>query len=438
MRRDPLAFVAALARDYGDVVRLGMGPVSVYLVHHPDGVKHVLQDNNQNYVKGPVIARVKVLIGEGLFTSEGAFWRRQRRLAQPAFHRERIAGFAATMVRCTAERLARWADVARRGEPIDVAAEMNALTLTVVGETLFGRDLSGEAAAAGLALRVALETTAYRVMCWVVSPIWGPTARNRAFRAAVRTLDTLVYDLVDSRRRSALPADDLLGMLMAARDEETDEGMSRLQLRDEIMTFLLAGHETTAAALAWTWYLLAHHPEMAERARAEAIAVLGDRLPTLEDLPRLPLARMVVEEAMRLYPPVWGIGRQTIAADRIGGYDIPAGALVNLSPWVTHRHPDVWDEPERFDPERFRPGVERTRPRFAYFPFSGGPRLCIGEAFALMEAQLVVAMMLQRYRLTLVDDWPVVPEPTLTLRPRGGLPMRVAAVEPAVRNRRAG
>ncbi len=429
MRRDPLAFVAALARDYGDVSCLRMGPLRIYLVHHPDGVKHVLQDNNQNYVKGEVIGRVKVLIGEGLFTSEGEVWRRQRRLAQPAFHRERIAGFAATMVRRTAERLAGWETSVRRGEPIELASEMNALTLTIVGETLFGRDLSGEAADAGRALRVAIETTAHRAMTWLVPPIWWPSARHRAFHAAVRTLDALVYDIIDDRRRAHAPGDDLLGMLMAARDEDTGEGMTRTQLRDEVMTFLLAGHETTAVALAWTWYLLARHPEIADEARRETLATLGDREPTLDDLPRLPFARMVVEEAMRLYPPVWGIGRQTIGPDRIGGYDVPAGALVNLSPWVTHRHPGVWDDPERFDPERFRPGRERTRPRFAYFPFSGGPRLCIGESFALMEAQLIVAMMLQRYRLTLVDDRPVVPEPTLTIRPRGGLPVRVTRVE---------
>jgi cytochrome P450 len=438
MRRDPLAFVAALARDHGDVVCLRLGPLRVYSIHHPDGVKHVLQDNNQNYVKGEIIGRVKVLIGEGLFTSEGDFWRRQRRLAQPAFHRERIATFAGTMVRRTAERLARWQPAVEQGQPIDVAAEMNALTLTIVGETLFGRDLSGEAAEAGRALKVALETTAHRALSYVVPPIWLPTARNRAFRRAVRTLDTLVYDIIDARRREHAPGDDLLGMLMAARDEETGEGMSRGQLRDEVTTFLLAGHETTAVALAWTWYLLARHPEIAEQARAETIAVLGDRAPTLADLPRLPLARMVVEEAMRLYPPVWGVGRQSIAADRIGGYDIPAGAIVNLSPWVTHRHPAFWDDPERFDPERFRPGAERTRPRFSYFPFSGGPRLCIGEAFALMEAQLVVAMMLQRHRLTLVDPRPVELETTLTLRPRGGLVMRAEPVRQPAARRLAG
>ena len=438
MRRDPLAFVEALAREYGDAVCLGLGIVDVYLFHHPDAVKHVLQDNNQNYVKGEVIGRVKVLIGEGLFTSEGDLWRRQRRLAQPAFHRERIAGFADTMVRRTAERLARWEPAVRRGEPIEVASEMNALTLTLVVETLFGRDLSGEAADAGRALRVALEGTAHRAMTYVVPPMWVPTARNRALRAAVRTLDALVYNIIDGRRLAHAPGDDLLGMLMSARDEGTGEGMSRGQLRDEVMTFLLAGHETTAVALAWTWYLLARHPEIAEQARAETLAVLGDRDPTLDDLPRLPLARMVVEEAMRLYPPVWGIGRQAVAADRIGGYDVPAGALVNLSPWVTHRHPAFWPEPDRFDPERFRPGVERTRPRFAYFPFSGGPRLCIGESFALLEAQLVVAMMLRRYRLALVDDRPIVPEPTLTIRPRGGLPMRVEVVGVPGRERLTG
>jgi len=439
MRRDPLAFVTALAREYGDVVCLGMGgPIRAYLFHHPDGVKHILQDNNQNYVKGPIIGRVKVLFGEGLFTSEGDFWRRQRRLAQPAFHRERIAGFATTMVRRTAERLARWEPAIERGEPIDVGAEMNALTLTIAGETLFGRDLSGEASDAGRALAVALAVLAHRAMSYVAPPIWVPTARNRAFRRAAATLDALVYDIIDARQRAHATGDDLLGMLMAARDEDTGEGMSRRQLRDEVMTFLLAGHETTAVALAWTWYLLARHPHIAEQARGEVIGCLGDRPPTVADLPRLPLARMVVEEAMRLYPPVWGVGRQTIAADRIGGYDIPAGAIVNLSPWVTHRHPDFWPDPERFDPERFRPGVERTRPRFAYFPFSGGPRLCIGEGFALMEMQLVVAMVLQRYRLTLVDERPVAPETTLTLRPCGGLRMRAERVGPAARDRLAG
>lgn len=433
IRSDPLGFVSALARTYGDVVRVRMGPLCVYMLFHPDDVRWVLQEHHQNYVKGPLIGRVKVLIGEGLFTSEGDFWRRQRRLAQPAFHRDRIAAFADTMVRCTAERLDRWAP----GTTVDVAAEMNALALTIVGRTLFGRDLSGDAAAAGDALRTALAFTADYAMSWVALPIGLPLPRHREFRRAVRTLETLVYEIVGARRRTGEDAGDLLSMLLAARDADTGEGMSDRQLRDEVMTFLLAGHETTAVALAWTWSLLARHPAIADRARAETLDVLGTRPPALTDLPRLPLARMVVEEAMRLYPPVWGIGRQAIRADRIRDLELPAGAVVNLSPWVTHRHPAFWEEPERFDPDRFLPDRVRARPRFAYFPFSGGPRLCIGESFALMEAQLVMAMMLQRYHLALAPGQEVVPEPTLTVRPRDGLRMTVRPLASPVARARA-
>jgi cytochrome P450 len=425
MRRDPLTWVAQLARDYGDVVLVRMGPVHVYMAFHPDAVKHVLQEHHTNYVKGPIVGRVKVLIGEGLFTSEGSFWRRQRRLAQPAFHRDRISGFVDTMVRCTADRLDGWTERAARGTPFDVAADMSALTLTIVGRALFGRDLSGEAAVAGEALRVALEFSAERAMSYAVPPLFVPTRKNRAFRRARGVLDALVYDMIATRRRSGEDAGDLLAMLMAARDEETGEGMTAQQLRDEVMTFLLAGHETTAVALTWTWYLLAQHPEIAARLHRQVTDVLGTRAPTIDDLPQLPLARMVVEEAMRLYPPVWGVGRQAIGEDTLGDYRLPAGSVLNLSPWVTHRHPALWEDPERFDPDRFTPERVRSRPRFAYFPFSGGPRLCIGETFALVEAQIVVAMMMQRYRLMLAPGTTVEPEVHLTLRPRGGLPLIV-------------
>jgi cytochrome P450 len=439
LRRDPLAFVTGLAREFGDVVLLRMGPVHLYLLFHPDHVRHVLQENHQNYVKGPIIARTKVLIGEGLFTSEGDFWLRQRRLAQPAFHRARIAGFADTMVRATAERLARWERHVERGEPLDVAAEMSELTLTVVGRTLFGRDLSEHAEAAGRALRRALEFTAERTMSYLALPLALPTASHRAFRRALGVLDGVVYDVIESRRRTQDDAGDLLAMLMAARDEETGEGMTARQLRDEVMTFFLAGHETTAVTLAWTWYLLARHPEVAARLYAEVAGAIGERLPTIDDLPRLSFTRMVVEETLRLYPPVWGIGRQALRDDAVGGYRLPAGAVVNLSPYTTHRHPEFWPDPERFDPERFAPGraSERPeRPRFAYFPFSGGPRLCIGETFAMVEAQIVVAMVVQRFRLGLTPGQVVTPEVHLTLRPRGGLPMTIERAAPS--SRRAG
>jgi cytochrome P450 len=425
MRRDPLSFVTELARDYGDLSAVRMGPLRAYMFFHPDAVKHVLQEHHTNYVKGPIIGRVKVLIGEGLFTSEGTFWRRQRRLAQPAFHRERIAGFVETFVRCTADRLAPWEARVASGAPFDVAADMSALTLTIVGRALFDRDLSGEAAAAGQALAVALECAAERSLTYVPFPLVVPTRRNREFVRARRVLDRLVYEIIDVRRRCGDARGDLLGMLMAARDDETGERMTTRQLRDEVMTFLLAGHETTAVALTWTWYLLSQHPEIAARVHAEVTQVLGQRAPTLADLPALPLARMVVEEAMRLYPPVWGIGRQALGADTIAGRPVPKGAIISLSPWVTHRHPAFWDEPDRFDPERFTSERVRARHKFAYFPFSGGPRLCIGETFALVEAQIVVAMVMQRYRLDVVPGTVVAPEPHLTLRPRGGLPVTV-------------
>lgn len=425
MRRDPLGFISALARDFGDVVCVRMGPLSVYMFFHPDAVRHVLQEHNQRYVKGPIIGRVKVLIGEGLFTSEGTFWRRQRRLAQPAFHRERIAGFVDTMVASTAERLDAWRPAAAAGSSIDVAAEMNELTLTIVGRTLFGADLSADAADVGRALRIALAGTSERALRWMVAPMWVPTRSNRTLRAAIRTLDRVVFDVIERRRRDDTPGNDLLGMLMAARDEDTGERMTARQLRDEAMTFLLAGHETTANALSWALYLLARHPDAEERLRAEIAAVLGDRRPTYDDVASLSYARAVVEEAMRLYPPVWGIGRQTVEPDEVHGVSLPAGSVVNLSQWVTHRHPSFWPEPERFDPTRFLPATGVDRPRFSYFPFSGGPRLCIGEAFALVEAGVALAMLLQRYRLTLPAGHVATPEVSLTLRPAGGLPMRV-------------
>jgi len=244
-------------------------------------------------------------------------------------------------------------------------------------------------------------------------------------------LDRVVYDIIETRRRPGQQQDDLLAMLLVARDEETGAGMTDRQLRDEVMTFLLAGHETTAVALTWTWYLLACHPAVAERLRAEIAAAIGSRTPTLEDLPQLRYARMVVEEAMRLYPPVWGFMRQAVGADEVGGFTIPKRSVVTISPYVTHRHPAVWEDPERFDPDRFTPERVRSRPRFAYLPFSGGPRLCIGNEFALMEAQLVVAMTVQRYRLQLVPGTTVELESRLTLRPRGGLPMVAHAAEQA-------
>jgi len=422
-RIDPIDYLLASFRTFGDVVCTRALPFRSLFLAHPEHIKHVLQDNARNYVKGIVIAKLKVLIGEGLFTSEGDFWRRQRRLAQPAFHRDLLIGFVTTMTRTTATMLDRWEVRARTATPFDVAADMSALTLGIVGRALFSRVLDGDADEVGQALTAALAIVNERAIRFLPSPLWWPSAANRRLRHSIAVLDRVVYDIVEARRRTDRQDADLLAMLLVARDEETGAGMTDRQLRDEVMTFLLAGHETTAVALTWTWYLLDQNPAVAERLRAEVAAAIGTRTPTVEDLPRLRYVRMVIEEAMRLYPPVWGFMRQAIGPDEVGGFTIPKRSVVTISPYVTHRHPAFWDDPERFDPERFAPERVRSRPRFAYLPFSGGPRLCIGNEFALMEAQLVVAMTLQRYRLRLVPGTRVVPESRLTLRPRDGLPM---------------
>jgi len=426
-RPDPIAYYMRTFRTYGDLVGFRPRPFRSLLLANPAHIKHVLQDNNHNYVKGIVIAKIKVLIGEGLFTSEGDLWRRQRRLAQPAFHRQRLAGFVTTMTDATASLLDRWADRARRGDVFDVAADMSRLTLDIVGRTLFSRPLDDAADEVGRALVEVLELMNERTLRFFPSPLWWPTRFNRRLALLIRALDRVVFDIIESRRRTAEETGDLLDMLLRARDEETGESMTDRQLRDEVMTFVLAGHETTAVALTWTWYLLDRHPDVAARLKAEVAATLGSRTPTPEDIPRLQYVRMVVEEVMRLYPPVWGFMRQSIGPDRIGGYAIPKGTVIAICPYITHRHPDFWPEPERFDPERFTPERVRERARYAYLPFSGGPRLCIGNEFALMEVQLVVAMTVQRYRLQLVPGAHAEPESRLTLRPQGGLPMTVAA-----------
>ncbi len=426
LRRDPIGLCMETLRDYGDVVCFRVPPWRSYMVFHPDHLKHVLQDNNHNYVKGLLIERSKALIGDGLFSSEGSFWRRQRRLAQPAFHRERIAAFADLMTETVEAMLVRWEPIAAARTPFDIAPEMSQLTLDVVGKALFSMDLSGEAAEVGRALRVALEHMTHLAFTVFPLPARVPTPRNLRFRRALSALDDVVYDIIAARRQSDGGAGDLLAMLLQARDEETGEGMSDRQLRDEVMTFFLAGHETTAVALAWTWYLLARHPEVEERLRAEVSSVLAGRTPRMTDLGALTYTRMVVEEALRLYPPLWGFPRQTIGEDEIGGYRITANSMVSICPYVTHRHPEFWEDPERFDPERFTPERTATRPRYAYLPFSGGPRQCIGNEFALMEAQLAMAMTVQRYRLSLASDRPVEPEVRVTLRPRGGIMMRLA------------
>ena len=321
-----------------------------------------------------------------------------------------------------------WESMAAEPKPFDLMEEMSRVTLAVVGQALFGIDLVGAAADVGHALLIALQFVSEEAFSLFPSLLFIPAPRNLRFLKARRQLDRVVLGIIESRRRGGDAADDLLSMMMEARDPESGEGMSDRQLRDEVMTFILAGHETTAVTLAWACLLLDQHPEVAERLRQEVGTVLAGRTPALTDLPRLELTRRVVDETLRLYPPVPVISRQSFAADEIGGYGIPAKSGVMLSPYVTHRHPDLWSAPERFDPDRFMPEHNAARPRFAYFPFGGGPRLCIGNEFALMEAQILLAMIVQRYRVERVPGREVQHEIRVTLRPRQPMWMQARAV----------
>lgn len=423
LMKGPPAFYARMRSEYGDVVRLrSFLPFFWHLVSHPDGIEHVLQTNQQNYRKGKLFNKpVGLLTGNGLVTSEGDFWRRQRRLVQPAFHRQRVSSYAKVVTSATEDMLKRWDVYAKSGEQFDVADEMTRLTLRIAERALFDVDLGENSSEFSESLRVVLEHISFRMLHPFAPPEYIPTSRNRRFKKAKRFLDKVVYDIIATKRRQGTDAGDLLSMLLMVRDEESGEGMTDEQLRDEVMTLLVAGHETGAAAMAWTWYLLAKHSEEAQRLRAELEEVLNGRTPAFEDLHRLPYTKMVFDEVLRLYPPAWGQIRETIDEDEVGGYHIPAKSVVVVSQYVTHRHPDLWVEPDKFMPERFAPENASSRPRFAYFPFGGGAHQCIGNSFALMEAQLVIATLSQRYIPRLAPGQVVELDPTFTLRPLNGL-----------------
>ncbi len=427
-RQSPLDEMERLWRRYGDAVRFHFfGPFYGYLFVHPEHNRHVLQENNANYTKQPHPSNVllRILVGDGLLTNDGDSWRRQRRLAQPAFHRRRIAEFGEIMTSAANGLLAHWDEVAERERPLDIAEEMSRVTLEVVGKSLFSQDLTREAQRVGTAFTEANETFAglstNPFSLYTVRLPWWPSTRR--MNRNVTILDDVVNGIIAQRRATPEAEDDLLGMLMTARDEESGEGMSDRQLRDEVMTIMLAGHETTAIALSWAFYLLSQHPQVRQKLEEELQTVLNGRTPTMADLPQLTYTGMVIDETLRLYPPAYALTRWCNQPDVIGDYPVPANATVTLSPYLTHRHPDFWPEPERFDPERFTPERKAERPRYAYLPFGGGPRQCIGNNFALMEAILILATIAQRYRLHLLPGQRVGMQPLVTLRPLGGLPV---------------
>ena len=416
---DQLNFLLDLQRTYGDYVRVPTVPgYDVYLLADPAAVEHVLVKNYKNYRKPAFLTGpIRLLLGNGLFSSEGDFWLRQRRLAQPAFLRGAIVRLAAPMT-AAVEGLTRTWEAGTDERTVDMVSEMMRLVLEIAGTTLFGADVAVSADAIGMAERDIFALVRHKMNNPLSAPLWVPTRLNRAYRAAKHLLDDVVFRVIESRRRSGPAANDLLDLLVAARDAESGAGMSDAQLRDEVLTLLFAGHDTTASGLSWAWYLLARHPQVQEALHDEAVAHLAGRAPTAEDLPHLPLATAVFEEALRLYPPAPGLVRRAVAPDEIQGRPVPAKAILMPSQWLLHRHPAYWEEPDQFRPERFLPGRAPDRPKFAYFPFGGGPRACIGSTFALIEGALVLAGLSQRFHFRPADDREMEIDMTFVLRPR--------------------
>lgn len=423
VNRDPLNTIVQWVREYGDIVYFRLLSFPVFILARPDYIEQVLITNNRNFKKSRDYRGLGSVLGRGLLTSEGDFWMRQRRLMQPAFYHDRVQSYADIMTDYTARMLDEWRD----GEVRDVHEDMMALTLRIVVQALFSADVRDDAPAVGDALNDVLRSLTTETMFFpALQKI--PTRKNRCLRSAIERLNNTIYRIIAERRGrgDGAGSTDVLGMLLAARDDDGG-AMTDQQIRDEVMTLFLAGHETTALALSWTCYLLAQNPEVERKLQAEVDAALGARpAATLADLPNLPYARMVLNESMRIYPPVWGIGREAVRECEIGGYRVPKGSQIWINQWVMHRDPRYFEDPERFDPERWSGDFAKRLPKFAYFPFGGGPRLCIGQSFALMEAALILATMARRYRLTLAEDANVVPLPTITLRPRYGVRMAIS------------
>ena len=415
--RRPVATMVNAAREGGGTVRLDLGPMKMTLLTDPDHIQHVLRNNAKNYVKG--YGKFRLMFGDALALNEGESWLRQRRLMQPAFHRRSLAGFGETMVGETTKMLDRWERSSAPGQSVDVAKEMTLLTQSIIVKTMFGSEVGAEGEKISRAFDVVLSGFEMRF----IMPVWYgrlPLPANRRFEKARAVLDESIYRIIDERRCARTRGDerdDLLGMLLSARDEDTGETMSDRQVRDEVFGIYLAGHETTALTLTWLWYLLSKNPEAARKVREETHRVLGDRTPGVQDVPELTYTRMVIDETLRLYPPAWAFSRKAVEDDTFGEYRVPAGATIGLSPYVTHHRADLWENPEGFDPERFAPGSGSGRPRYTYFPFGGGPRQCIGNNFALMEATLVVATVTRRYRLDLMPGQEIEPKASGTLKP---------------------
>ncbi|HEY8203599.1 MAG TPA: cytochrome P450 [Pyrinomonadaceae bacterium] len=416
--RDMLGFIDSVQREYGDIAWMRFLYVPAIFLYHPDHVQYVLATNPRNFKKAMTLRSnfFQRLVGNGLLTSEGEEWKRQRRLSSPAFHRERIATYAKTMVDYTNRLMSNWRD----GEVRDIHREVTRLTLEIVVRCLFNADVSNDVDEVGTTLKKLVKPfAAQATLKWIMNNRL-PTPYHIQFHRLAKKIDRVVYRIIAARRRSGKDEGDLLSMLLAAHDED-GSAMNDQQLRDEVMTLFLAGHETTALTLTWSWYLLGKHPEVEKKFHEELDEVLGDREATLADLPRLKYTEQIVKESMRLYPPAYGLGREAIGDCEIGGYQVPAGTQVFMFQWATQRDSRFFDKPLQFKPERWSEEFEARLPKFAYFPFGGGPRACIGASFAMMEIILVMATIGQRFRLELASDHPVEIYPAMSLRPKDGV-----------------
>jgi cytochrome P450 len=414
-RRDPLGFFTKLTRDFGDVSTLQLFNFRTLFINHPDDIEDVLVNKARKFEKGRVMKANMRLFGQGLLTSEGDFWLRQRRLAQPAFHRARVSAYGETMVRYAERAMRNW----HNGDIRDIHEDMMQITLQVVGKTLFNADLAHDTREVGATLEILLKLAADFGKS-ILIPLWVPTPRNLRARLGIRRIEKIIYRIIAQRRAEGDDTGDLLSMLLAVQDEDGSR-MTDRQLRDETITLFLAGHETTANALSWTLWLLAQNPEVERKFHAELDAVLGGRPPSVEDMPKLVYTGHLLSESMRLYPPAWGMARLVREEVEVAGYKLLPGNGVACAQWVVHRDPRWFDEPEKFSPERWEGDLAKRLPRFAYFPFGGGPRQCIGNSFALMEATLILATIAQKFRFRLVPGHPVTPLASITLRPAHGI-----------------
>lgn len=423
-RRHPLESLSTWWRQHGDALRFRLGHKTFYLFSHPDLAEEVLVKQSDCFVKvyNPQKPHgLALVLGNGLVTSSGEVWKRHRRIIQPIFHRSRMAAMADRMAQVGEQRVAAWKG--REGDTIDIAAEMMQLALEVISQTMFTTSMTQHIDRISHALQVSIKYAFDSFSNPLFLPLWVPTPRNREFRTVMRFMDELMYGLLAERRQSGVLHGDLLDLLLQARDDETGEGLSDQELRDEALTIFAAGHETTANALAWTWYLLAIHPEAKARFHEELDRVLQGRTPNADDLPHLPYTRALFEESLRLYPPAPAVQRKASTQTTVGGMSLPEGAFILVGTYNLHRHPAFWSNPEQFLPERWIDG-ERPRSRYAYMPFGAGPRTCVGLHFASVEGPLLLALIGARYDLQLAQDH-VEPHLMVTLRPKGGIRMRL-------------